>query len=54
MVVKTVRSVVKSAGSVLDAEDRKVAGIALVLSVVVVATAGLLGLAIRVFEIAAG
>lgn len=57
-IVKTVRHAGRSLGATLDAEDRKYLGQGLVLAagsaIIVVGGAGIIGLAIRVFEVAAG
>lgn len=53
-IVKSVRLVATKAGSVLDSEDRKVLGQALVIAGGVLGVAGVSGLAIRIFFVAMG
>lgn len=56
--IKSVRKLARLLGRVLDEEDRKVIGYGLVIiaagGAAVVMGAGALGLAVRVFELAAG
>lgn len=53
-IVKSVRMVAVKAGSVLDQDDRQLLGQGLVISTGVLAGAGILGLAVRVFLFAVG
>ncbi len=53
-IVKTVKAVGKRVGSVIDSDDRVLAGQIVIWSSVLVFMAGAAGLALRVFNMAAG